>query len=132
MRDHRKLKTFDLADQLTIAVYRHTRSFPREENFGLTSQMRRAAVSIACNIVEGCARHTEQEYLRFLDTAYGSARELEYQLSLAQRLGYLSDQDASVVRRSSEEVGRALHGLIKSIRLPKSTSSNIAAAGRSE
>ena len=83
MRDHTRLRAFALADSLAIEIYRATQPFPREEQFGMTSQMRRAAVSIASNIVEGCARHTETEYLRFLDIAFGSARELEYQISLA-------------------------------------------------
>lgn len=131
MRDHRKLKTFHLADRLALAVYQSTRSFPREENFGLTSQTRRAAVSIACNIVEGCARHTEQEYLRFLDMAYGSSRELEYQLSLAKRLGYLDEHAMHHVVPLSEEVGRALHGLIRAIRFPKTPDKMIAAEGSS-
>lgn len=131
MRDHRKLKTFHLADRLALAVYQSTRFFPREENFGLTSQVRRAAVSIASNIVEGCARHTEREYLRFLDTAYGSARELEYQLSLAKRLGYFSDPAEETVIALSVEVGRALHGLITAIRHPKAPAKEIAAEGRS-
>jgi four helix bundle protein len=131
VRDHRKLKTFHLADRLALTVYQSTRSFPKEENFGLTSQVRRAAVSIASNIVEGCARHTEQEYLRFLDTAYGSARELEYQLSLAKRLGYLGEQGSSEVLYQSEEVGRALHGLIRSIRSRRTAKSDVAAEDRS-
>lgn len=114
MRDHRTLRAFELADQLALIVYRESRLFPREELFGLTSQMRRAAVSIPSNIVEGCARHTESEYLRFLDTAYGSTRELEYQISLAIRLGYLPESCESL--RTCEETGRVIHGLIESMR----------------
>ncbi len=77
MRDHTKLRAFQLADQVALAIYKYTRSFPREEIFGLTSQLRRAAVSIASTLVEGAARSSEAEYLRFLDTAYSSAREVE-------------------------------------------------------
>ena len=93
MRDHTKLRTFELADSLALAVYRATKSFPRQELFGLTSQMRRAAVSVASNIIEGCARYREAEYLRFLEMAFGSTREVEYQTTLACRLEYLNDSD---------------------------------------
>ena len=78
MRDHRKLRAFEIADNIVMKVYRVTRGFPKEELFGLTSQVRRAAMSIASNIVEGCARNSEGDYLRFLDMSYGSAKELEY------------------------------------------------------
>ena len=93
MRDHTKLRAFEVADELALAVYGATKAFPREEVFGLTSQLRRAAVSVASNIVEGCARYSKSDYVRFLDMAYASAREVEYQLSLASRLGYLSPKD---------------------------------------
>ena len=89
MRDHTKLRAFELADQLALTTYKATVSFPREEQFGLTSQLRRAAVSIASNIVEGCARFTESEYIRFLEISYASAREVEYQIGLSHRLGFL-------------------------------------------
>lgn len=114
MRDHSKLRAFELADQLAVLVYRQTVAFPREEMFGLVSQMRRAAVSIASNIVEGCARHSHADYLRFLDMAYGSVRELEYQISLADRLGYLSD--AEPLNRLVVETAKVLNGLIRSLR----------------
>jgi len=114
MRDHLKLRAFELADQLALAVYASTVGFPREEVFGLTSQMRRAAVSAASNIVEGCARHALGDYLRFLDTAYGSVREVEYQIMLASRLGYL--KDAEPLKNLSAEASRVLNGLIRSLR----------------
>ena len=116
MRDHTKLRAFELADELALAVYKCTRSFPREEIFGLTSQLRRASVSIASNIVEGCARHSEADYIRFLDMAYGSAREVEYQLSLANRLGFLSEQAHREVAALAVETSKVLNGLLRSLR----------------
>lgn len=116
MRDHRKLRAFELADNLALEIYRATREFPREEQFGLTAQMRRAAVSIPSNIVEGCVRHTEADYLRFLDIAYGSVRELEYQVSLAMRLEYMAAVDGLKVTDVAAETARVLNGLIRSLR----------------
>jgi four helix bundle protein len=75
MRDHSKLRAFELADEVTLLVYGVTQKFPKEEIYGLTSQMRRAAVSVPSNIVEGCARESETEYLRFLEIAFGSLRK---------------------------------------------------------
>jgi four helix bundle protein len=75
MRDHSKLRAFELADEVTLLVYRVTQNFTKEEIYGLTSQMRRAAVSVPSNIVEGCARESETEYLRFLEIAFGSLRK---------------------------------------------------------
>jgi len=115
MRDHTKLRAFELADRLALLVYEHTRSLPRDERFGLTSQMRRAGVSIACNIVEGCARESLADYIRFLGMAYGSARELEYQISLAQRLGYLAKDAHHVLEDAVVETCKVLNGLIRSL-----------------
>ena len=93
MRDHKKLKVFVLADALAILVYRHTKCFPTEERCGLTSQVRRASVSIAANIVEGSARISRADFVRSLVIALGSACELDYELSLAQRLGYFRQNE---------------------------------------
>ena len=101
---------------MALAIYKETRSFPRQEVFGLTSQLRRAAVSIASNIVEGAARFSEAEYLRFLDTAYGSAREVEYQVGLAFRLGFLPEQSHRQLSALTVETSKVLNGLLRSLR----------------
>jgi len=116
MRDHRKLRAFELADQLALQVYQATKNFPREEQFGLTSQMRRAAVSVASNIVKGCARSSQADYVRFLDIVYSSAREIEYQLTLAFRLGYVSQEKVEQLEATSNEASKVLAGLIRSLR----------------
>ena len=85
MRKHTKLRAFELADEIALMIYRLTKGFPREEVYGLASQMRRAAVSVPSNIVEGCARESQIEYLRFLEIAFSSLRELHYQFGLAKR-----------------------------------------------
>ena len=122
MRDHSKLIAFQLANELAVLVYWATRSFPSEERFGLTSQMRRAAVSIPSNIVEGCARNGQADYLRFLDIAFGSLRELEYQASLAYRLGYLKDDAYKPFQSQCIETSKVLAALIRSLRQKKSSS----------
>jgi four helix bundle protein len=107
-RDHRKLDAFKLADQLVVAIYIATADFPASERYGLRSQLRRAAVSIPTNIVEGCARESEGDYLRFLDIALGSAREALYLLSLTRRLDLLENDDAQRIEQLGDRVAGAL------------------------
>jgi len=116
MRDHTKLRAFEIADEVAILIYQITAKFPRAELYGLTSQMRRAAVSVPSNIVEGCARDTQADYQRFLTIAFGSLRELHYQLSLSKRLDLLSDQDYSIIAPKIVEAEKVLNGLIRSLR----------------
>ena len=116
MRDHSKLRAFQLADELALLVYRATDSFPKEEWFGLKSQTRRAAVSVASNIVEGCARHSKADYIRFLDIAFASFRELGYQVSLAHRLGYLGVDAHKRLHAQCLETSKVLASLIRSLR----------------
>ena len=116
MRDHTKLRAFELADMLVLSVYTVTRQFPREEQFGLTSQIRRAAVSIASNSVEGSARNSLADYIRFLDMAYGSAKEVEYQLTIADRLGFVEKTAIATIGKQAAETSKVLNGLIRSLR----------------
>jgi len=116
VRDHRRLRAFELADDLALSVYAATRVFPEHERFGLVSQLRRAAVSTASNIVEGCGRESEADYLRFLDMANGSAREVAYQLSLARRLGFMNDSGAEAIEAKAASTARTLAALIRAVR----------------
>lgn len=116
MRDHTRLMVFEFADSLAFEIYRETSSFPRDELYGLRSQVRRAAVSIAANIVEGCARSSEAEYLRFLEIAYGSAKELQYELDLCARLGFLNADIAKLLDVKCTSTAKALNALIHSFK----------------
>ena len=117
MRDHRKLRVFSIADRLTVQIYRATASFPKTETFGLSAQMRRASISVPSNIVEGCARKSKRDYLRFLYIAYGSSRELEYHVHLALRLGYLDDSEYKSLNAHCVQTSKHLNRLIRSIEL---------------
>jgi four helix bundle protein len=119
MRDHKKLRAFELADEIVLLIYRVTRLFPKEEIYGLTSQMRRAAISIPSNIVEGCSRDTKPEYIRFLDIAFGSLRELNYQYGLANRLGYIGKPESEECALKLDEAEKVIAALIRSLRLQK-------------
>jgi four helix bundle protein len=116
MRDHTQLRAFELADEVVMLVYRTTAGFPNEEMFGLTSQIRRAAVSVPSNTVEGCARDSETEYLRFLNIAFGSLRELHYQMNFSKRLGFLVNEDSYLLELKLVETEKVLNGLICALR----------------
>lgn len=116
MRDHTKLRAFVLADEVAVLTYHSTRDFPRSEMYGLTAQMRRAAVSVPSNIVEGCSRESEAEFLRFLDIAFGSLRELRYQAGLARRLGYLETGTHHGFDEKLVETEKVLSALIRTVR----------------
>jgi four helix bundle protein len=115
-RDFKNIKAWRYADDLVVSVYLGTRSFPRQELYGITSQLRRAAVSVATNIVEGAAREHKREYLHFLYVAKGSMAETEYLLYLSKRLGYFQDEEYDKIEGLRQEAARTLQGLINSVR----------------
>ena len=115
MKDFKDLQVWSKAHALTIGVYKATRGFPREELFGLTSQMRRAASSIGANIAEGSGRRSDGELTRFLHIARGSAAELEHHLLLARDLDLLSEITHVVLARQTDEVQRMLTSLIQQV-----------------
>ena len=115
MRDHRKLEVFHFAHELVLMTYKITKGYPRHEIYGLTSQMRRAAVSVVANIVEGAARQSRTEYLRFLEISLGSLRELGYFLDLSRKLGFLSEEASLVVTGKHDLTIRKLVRLVKSL-----------------
>lgn len=112
MRDYRKIDAWKLADELTMAVYEQTRAFPREETYGLTSQIRRSAYSVPSNIAEGSARNTKKDYLSFLYIARGSLTETQYFVHLSHRLGYLPDSAKTQLMDLIRQAFGKLHGLI--------------------
>ena len=111
MRDHKGLDVWKLSMDIVEDVYKVTVCFPKEEIFGLTAQMRRAAVSIPSNISEGAARNGEKEFVHFLHMALGSAAELETQLIISQRLAYVADISSLVAKLDS--VQKLICGLIR-------------------
>ncbi|MGB7874120.1 MAG: four helix bundle protein [Anaerolineales bacterium] len=116
MRDFRKIQVWERAHQFALQVYKITSSSPKEELYGLTSQMRRAAMSIPSNIAEGCGRDTQTELARFIHIASGSASELEYQLILAHDLGYIRDELYPNLNAEINEIKRMLVGFEKAVK----------------
>ena len=118
-RDFRRLHVFRMADELVIAVYRATAGLPLAERYGLQAQIRRAAVSVVANIVEGCQRPSTKDYLRFIAISLGSASETRYSLGIAARLGYLSNGDGVALDTGYGSLVRSLDRLVDSLqRLP--------------
>ena len=115
MRNYTKIEAWRLADDLTVAIYEKTKSFPREELYGLTSQLRRASYSVPANIVEGSSRGSKRDYLHFLHIARGSLSESQYFIHLAQRLGYLNEAGRAQLYEQSRHTFACLHGLIKAV-----------------
>ena len=116
MQDYRSLKVWKKAHQLVLNVYKTTGGFPREELFGLVSQIQRAAVSIPTNIDEGSGRGSKADFSRFLQISFGSASELEYEFKLSKDLGYKSENSFREIVLLVEEVKKMLGGLLKSIK----------------
>ena len=116
-QSYRELIAWQKARALVSEIYKGTESFPSKEQYGLTSQIRRAAVSVPSNIAEGQARHSQKEFKHFLSHARGSLAEVETQLILAQDLGFLSEAEGTRLLAVAAELGRILNALIAAIKL---------------
>ena len=114
MKDFRQLKVWEKSHQL--AIYKATKEFPKEELYGLTSQIRRASMSIPTNIAEGCGRNTDADFAGFLQMAMGSASETEYQLLLSYDLGFLNKEQCDKLNIDVTEIKRMLASLLKTLR----------------
>jgi four helix bundle protein len=117
MQDFRDLKVWEKSHQFVLSVYGATSSFPRDEMYGLTSQLRRAAVSVPTNIAEGCGRGSDIDFARFLQIAMGSACETEYLLLLSRDLKYLAQERYQAFASSVTEIKRMLSALLQTVRL---------------
>lgn len=111
MRPHERLNVWRKSVDFVVNVYRLTDSFPNEEKFGLTSQIRRAAVSVSANIAEGAGLQSVKEFVHFLSNAQGSASELSTEILIAFRLGYLDEHTFETTHDELDQIGRMIHGL---------------------
>ena len=119
MKDFRNLRVWEKAHMLALDIYKATAQFPREEIYGLTSQIRWASLSIPANISEGCGRDSEGELLRYLKIAMGSSSELEYELLLANELEYIPDEEFELIQWRLVEVRKMLNAFIQRIKTSK-------------
>jgi four helix bundle protein len=115
VKDFKELKVWEKAHELTLSLYSLSKSFPKEELYGLTSQLRRSAVSLCANIAEGCRRRSDGEFVRFLQISRGSASELEYHLLLSRDLGFMNESAHANLQRKLAEVQRMLTSLVSAI-----------------
>jgi four helix bundle protein len=115
VRDYKKIKAWQLADNLALVIYKATKNFPKSELWGITSQMRRAAVSVPANIIEGSARRYKNEYLQFLYTAIASLAELGYYIKFSKDIGYVNDAKFEELNSKYEETVKVIRGLIRYI-----------------
>ena len=118
MRNYRDLRVWEEAHRLTLSVHKTTQSFPKEERFGLTSQIRRASASIAANLAEGCGRRSDGEMARYVQIAMGSGAELSYHLLLAKDLAFVRDEEHAELNANLERVMRMLSALSAKVRNP--------------
>ena len=115
MKNYKNLLVWKKAHQLTLDVYKVTTGFPKEEMFGLISQVKRSSSSIPTNIAEGCGRNSEKDFSRFLIIAFGSANELEYQIILSTDLNFLTLENSKTLLYQVEEIKKMLSSLIKKL-----------------
>ena len=115
-RDIAKYQVFQQSHRLVLLIYKITHKFPVEERYGLVSQMRRSAYSIPMNLIEGGFRATEAEFRHFVNMAYGSCAEIQYQLTLVHDLVYISENEYMELSNSYREVGKMLNGLIRKLK----------------
>lgn len=116
IKPHKRLEVWKKAIDLTVDVYKHSEKFPKTEIYGLTSQIRRAAVSIPSNVAEGAARQTRKEFINYLHIAQGSLSELDTQLIIANRLEYIPGGTYKEVESEIETISKMITGLIKSLK----------------
>lgn len=120
IRSYRDLNVWQFGMDLAELAYRITRRFPRDEIYGMTSQIRRAAASVPANIAEGHGRNSRGEYIQFLRVAQGSLKELETHILLAQRIGFATERDVSLLLDLAETTGKMLRALIRSLQAGRS------------
>lgn len=116
MKDYKKLVVWEKAHKLVLSIYRNTNGFPKEEQYGLVSQIRRAAVSTPTNIAEGCGKYSQQDFAKYLQNALGSAQEVEYLSFLSFELNHLDQKIYNILHKDINEIKAMLISLIQKVR----------------